>query len=116
MCQALPAGKGGTSRLDRGQRRPEDSVYQNALLERPVMNHRKTEQAYRSLWRWDKTARTTHCVDCYPGNCPYHVFVKDGAIVGSEQSGTLRTVESGVPDLNPMGCQKGAAWHLLLNG
>ena len=56
--------------------------------------------------------RPTHCVDCYPGNCPYHVFVKDGAIVGTEQSGTLQTVESGVPDLNPMGCQKGAAWHL----
>ena len=79
------------------------------------MNERETEQVYRDRWRWDKTARATHCVDCYPGNCPYHVFVKDGVIVGTEQSGTLPVVEHGVPDLNPMGCQKGAAWHLSLN-
>jgi DMSO reductase family type II enzyme molybdopterin subunit len=80
------------------------------------MNECETEQVYRRLWRWDKAARTTHCVDCYPGNCPYLVFLKDGEIVGSEQAGSLKRIETGVPDLNPMGCQKGAAWHLLLQG
>jgi DMSO reductase family type II enzyme molybdopterin subunit len=65
---------------------------------------------------WDKVARSTHCVDCQPGNCPYYVFVKDGAIVGTEPIGAMASVENGLPDLNPMGCQKGAAWHLLLNG
>jgi len=79
------------------------------------MEKRETVDAYRKRWRWDRTQRSTHCVDCYPGNCPYQVFVKDGVIVATEQSGTLPIVERGVPDLNPMGCQKGAAWHLSLN-
>jgi complex iron-sulfur molybdoenzyme family reductase subunit alpha len=51
-----------------------------------------------------------------PGNCPYYVFVKDGEIVGTEPIGAMASVENGLPDLNPMGCQKGAAWHLLLKG
>jgi len=70
--------------------------------------------AYRSKWRWDKTFWATHCVDCYPGNCPYRVYVKDGAVLMEEQAATFPTIEEGVPDLNPMGCQKGAAWSRLL--
>ena len=31
-------------------------------------------------------------------------------IVFEEQSGTLPVIEKGVPDMNPMGCQKGANW------
>ena len=34
--------------------------------------------AYRDKWRWDKVFWATHCVDCYPGNCPYRVYVRDG--------------------------------------
>jgi len=49
-------------------------------------------------------------VDCYPGNCAFRVYVKDGRILREEQSGTYRTIEEGVPDMNPMGCQKGAVW------
>jgi hypothetical protein len=30
-------------------------------------------------------------VDCYPGGCPFHVFVRDGKIV-REQSGTLPVI------------------------
>ena len=49
----------------------------------------------------------SHAVDCYPGGCPFRVYVRDGKIV-REQSGTLRA-RSGVPDTNPMGCQKAPA-------
>ncbi|MBF8286508.1 MAG: molybdopterin oxidoreductase, partial [Dehalococcoidia bacterium] len=56
----------------------------------------------------------THCVDCYPGNCPYRVYVKDGVVWREEQAGTYATVEEGVPDMNPMGCQKGAMWSQML--
>jgi DMSO reductase family type II enzyme molybdopterin subunit len=49
-------------------------------------------------------------VDCYPGGCPFRVYVRDGTIVREEQAGTLRQLEPGIPDMNPMGCQKGAAW------
>ena len=31
------------------------------------------------------------------------------------KTGDFPTVEKGVPDFNPMGCQKGACWHGLLN-
>lgn len=80
------------------------------------MKGRNTEDTYRGSLAWDRVARSTHCVDCLPGNCPYYVFVKDGAIVGTEPIGAMDSVENGLPDLNPMGCQKGAAWHLLLKG
>jgi DMSO reductase family type II enzyme molybdopterin subunit len=70
---------------------------------------------YRDRWRWDDVFWATHCVDCYPGNCPYRVFVRDGKVMGEEQAAGFSTIESGVPDLNPMGCQKGAAWSRMLD-
>jgi DMSO reductase family type II enzyme molybdopterin subunit len=73
-------------------------------------------EAYRSRWTWDRTAWGTHCVDCYPSNCPYRVYVKDGRIVREEPAGTFEPVEAGVPDMNPAGCQKGAAWSQMLTG
>ena len=51
-----------------------------------------------------------HAVDCYPGGCPWRVYSKDGKIVREEQAAMFPTIEPGVPDMNPMGCQKGAAW------
>ncbi|MFN8104547.1 MAG: molybdopterin-dependent oxidoreductase [Acidimicrobiia bacterium] len=59
---------------------------------------------------WDRVVSGTHCVDCYPVNCPLRVYVKDGRVVREELAGNLEQVEEGVPDLNPMGCQKGLAW------
>ena len=73
------------------------------------------KEAYRNKWQWDKTFPATHCVDCYPGNCPYRVYVKDGKVLMEEQTGTFPVIEEGVPDMNPMGCQKGAAWARLLD-
>jgi DMSO reductase family type II enzyme molybdopterin subunit len=78
------------------------------------VEYKGTEDLYRQRWRWDKVFSATHCVDCYPGNCPYRVYVKDGVIFSEEQAGTLPMIEEGVPDMNPMGCQKGAAWSRLL--
>jgi len=80
----------------------------------PGKGYRGWEDIYRQQWRWDKVFWATHCVDCYPGNCPYRVYVKDGIVWREEQAGTFSVVEEGVPDLNPMGCQKGAAWSRLL--
>src|SRR3990172_5430598 len=75
------------------------------------------EETYRDRWTWDKVVHSSHAVDCYPtvGNCPYRVYLKDGRIVFQEQAGIFPTVEQGVPDFNPMGCQKGACWHQLLS-
>jgi len=59
---------------------------------------------------FDEVAWGSHCVDCYPGACPYRVFVRDEKIVREEVAGTFPQFEDGVPDMNPLGCQKGAAW------
>ncbi|KKL19022.1 hypothetical protein LCGC14_2469650 [marine sediment metagenome] len=61
---------------------------------------RAAEELYRDKWQWDKVVVGTHCVDCYPGNCPYRVYVKDGVIFAEEQAGTLPLVEKGVLDMN----------------
>lgn len=74
------------------------------------------EDRYRTKWTWDKVSWGTHCVDCYPGNCPYRVYVKDGRIVREEPAATFSTIEQGVPDWNPTGCQKGAAWSRMIEG
>ncbi|MHB8245589.1 MAG: molybdopterin-dependent oxidoreductase [Acidimicrobiales bacterium] len=75
---------------------------------------RAGEDAYRLRWSWDRVAWGTHCVDCYPGNCLYRVFVKDGMVVREEPAARHAKVEEGVPDFNPMGCNKGASWSQQL--
>ncbi|HET8945126.1 MAG TPA: molybdopterin-dependent oxidoreductase, partial [Dehalococcoidia bacterium] len=74
----------------------------------------KSSDSYRDKWRWDDVFWATHCVDCYPGNCPYRVYVREGKVTIDEAAGTFPLIEEGVPDRNPMGCQKGAAWSRLL--
>jgi DMSO reductase family type II enzyme molybdopterin subunit len=66
--------------------------------------------AYRKKWTWDKVSWGSHSVDCYPGGCPWRVYVRDGKIIREEQAGDWTPVEAGIPDMNPMGCQKGASW------
>ena len=36
---------------------------------------------YRDKWKWDKIAWGSHSVDCYPGGCPFRVYVRGGKIV-----------------------------------
>ncbi len=79
-------------------------------------NARKNQGEYLDKTAWDDVKWGTHCADCYPGNCPMHVFVKDGKVVREEQSGTFPTIEEGVPDYNPMGCMQGVCWNHSLDG
>ena len=71
---------------------------------------------YRQMWKWDKVTWGSHSVDCYPGGCPFHVYTRDGKIVREEQAGVWPQIEPGIPDMNPMGCQKGACWSQTLDG
>ena len=75
-----------------------------------------TEAEYRDRFKFDRVAWGSHCIDCYPGNCPYRVYVRDGKIAFEEQAGVMPVIEQGVPDMNPMGCQKGAQWSRTING
>src|SRR5512140_1140424 len=71
-------------------------------------------ESYPDRLRWDTVAWGSHCVDCYPGNCPYRVYVRDGKVVREEVAGTLEQMIADTPDRNPMGCQKGAGWSQML--
>lgn len=82
----------------------------------PIAATPSTVPGYRDRWQWDSFAWGTHCVDCYPGNCLYRVYVRDGKVQREETSGTLPVLVPGVPDRNPMGCQKGAGWSRTLTG
>jgi len=44
------------------------------------------------------------------------VYLKDGKVVREEPAGVFPTIQDGVPDMNPMGCQKGAGWTRLNAG
>ncbi len=74
------------------------------------------DEPYRDKLEWDSIYWGSHCVDCYPGSCPMKVHVRDGKVVREEQAGSFNTIEVGVPDFNPMGCQKGACWSQSLYG
>src|SRR3972149_5282995 len=79
----------------------------------PETNPPAWEKRYRERGKGEKVTWGSHSVDCYPGGCPFHVYVRDGRILREEQSGTLPVIQPGVPDMNPMGCQKGACWGYL---
>ncbi len=74
------------------------------------------QRRYRDPLEFDEVRCGSHCVDCYPGNCSYNVYVRDGVIVREEIRGaTERGPDSDVPDDLPLGCNKGAAWSRQLD-
>lgn len=84
-----------------------------ASKDQPTTSSQTWGDRYRDKWKWDKVVWGSHAVDCYPGGCPFRVYVRDGKIVREEQSGTFPVIQQGVPDMNPMGCQKGACWSYI---
>lgn len=75
-----------------------------------------TDGRYRERWSWDEVRWASHCIDCYPGNCPMRVYLKDGKVVREESAAIFPVIQEGVPDMNPMGCQKGVGWTKMLDG
>ncbi|GAB4321319.1 MAG: hypothetical protein Kow0010_01620 [Dehalococcoidia bacterium] len=73
----------------------------------------ETEARYRRRWSWDRATFGTHCLNCL-ATCPYRVFSKDGSVLFEEPAAIFEQVEPGVPDMNPMACQKGSAWSQQL--
>jgi len=76
---------------------------------------RRTEESYRAAIKWERVASVTHCVDCYPEACPFKAYIAGDRVLREEQSAVFQTVEEGVPDMNPSGCQKGAGWSRMLD-
>ncbi|MBA4180220.1 MAG: hypothetical protein C0506_06475 [Anaerolinea sp.] len=69
---------------------------------------------YRERWTWEKTTFATHCLNCL-ATCPYRVYSRDGQVLFEEPAAIFEQVEEGVPDMNPMACQKGSAWSIQLD-
>ncbi|MBI4898448.1 MAG: molybdopterin-dependent oxidoreductase [Actinobacteria bacterium] len=70
-------------------------------------------------WKWDCWKWGTHRVNCYPGGCPYRVYVKDGEVVREEIACNYPPFEDPdhrVPDYNPRGCQKGGQHSKAMYG
>jgi hypothetical protein len=108
----------GMSNVLRMKGKQERAREETAMGQRP--EHPSTQGAwadqYRDKWKWDKVTWGSHCVDCYPTNCPYRVYSRNGRVIREEPSGHFGTVEKDVPDMNPAGCQKGASWSQMLDG
>ena len=64
-----------------------------------AQTYRSVEDVYREKWTWDKVTWASHCIDCYPGNCPMRVYVKDGIAWREEPAGVFPQIEDDVPDL-----------------
>jgi DMSO reductase family type II enzyme molybdopterin subunit len=72
------------------------------------------EKLHRDEWKWDKVTYGTHLVDCYPGNCLWRVYTKDGVVWREEQAGKYPVIDSSGPDWNPRGCQKGCSYSNMM--
>jgi DMSO reductase family type II enzyme molybdopterin subunit len=76
----------------------------------------KWEDLHRKEWTWDKVTWGTHLVDCYPGNCLWRVYTRDGVVFREEQAAKYPVIDPTGPDFNPRGCQKGAFYsHMMYN-
>lgn len=85
--------------------RPADTV------DKTGVKYASFEDIYRKKWTWDSVAKSTHFVNCwYQRNCSWNVFVKNGIAWREEQSATYEQIDPNIPDFNPRGCQKGAAY------
>lgn len=73
-----------------------------------------TASRYRDRWSWERSTFATHCLNCL-ATCPYRVYSKGGEILFEEPAAVFEQVQPGVPDMNPMSCQKGSAWSIQLD-
>ncbi len=76
--------------------------------------YKKWEDLHREEWKWDKVTYGTHLVDCYPGNCCWQVYTRDGIVWREEQAGKYPVIDATGPDWNPRGCQKGCSYSNMM--
>jgi DMSO reductase family type II enzyme molybdopterin subunit len=92
------------------------STDDNAAAGQAAVSARQEDDRYRARWRWDRVTKGTHLLNCwYQRSCAYNVFVRDGAVLYEEASGTYPATNDSVPDFNPRGCQKGACYSLTMS-
>ncbi len=70
---------------------------------------RQADAFYRQRWSYDKVVRSTHGVNC-TGSCSWKVYVKDGIITWESQQTDYPTTGPDMPEYEPRGCPRGAAF------
>ena len=70
---------------------------------------RDADRFYRQRWSHDKVVRSTHGVNC-TGSCSWKVYVKDGVITWETQETDYPTIGANMPEYEPRGCPRGAAF------
>ncbi len=70
---------------------------------------READAFYRDRWAHDKVIRSTHGVNC-TGSCSWKVYVKDGIITWESQQTDYPDTGPDMPDYEPRGCPRGAAF------
>jgi len=70
---------------------------------------RQADAFYRDRWSYDKVVRSTHGVNC-TGSCSWKVYVKDGVITWESQQTDYPSIGSDMPEYEPRGCPRGAAF------
>ncbi|MDO4888287.1 MAG: nitrate reductase subunit alpha [Actinomycetaceae bacterium] len=70
---------------------------------------REGDSFYRQRWSYDKVVRSTHGVNC-TGSCSWKIYVKDGIITWESQQTDYPTTGPDMPEYEPRGCPRGAAF------
>ena len=70
---------------------------------------READVFYRQRFSHDKVVRSTHGVNC-TGSCSWKVYVKDGMITWESQEVDYPTTGPDMPEYEPRGCPRGAAF------
>lgn len=70
---------------------------------------READVFYRQRYQYDKVVRSTHGVNC-TGSCSWKIYVKDGIITWESQATDYPTTGPNMPEYEPRGCPRGAAF------
>ncbi|OAP86598.1 nitrate reductase subunit alpha [Peptidiphaga gingivicola] len=70
---------------------------------------RQADSFYRQRWSYDKVVRSTHGVNC-TGSCSWKIYVKDGIVTWESQQTDYPTTGPDMPEYEPRGCPRGAAF------
>ena len=74
-----------------------------------LVGGREADAFYRQRFSHDRVVRSTHGVNC-TGSCSWKVFVKDGIITWEAQQVDYPSTGPDMPDYEPRGCPRGAAF------
>lgn len=79
-----------------------------------VIEYASWEDIYRKQWQWERVSWGSHTNACSPGTCLFHVYTRNGLVWREEQAARTRASNPRYTDYNPLGCQKGCAFHTSL--